>query len=142
MPVNYIKTFVLRKSLYRFVIVGAMGFCVNAAILWFLYKHLGWGLFVSQIIAGEIAIIGNFFWHNFWTYDDAVNDAVLKRFVEFQASSLSGMAITTLLLIVFTNSLGLNYLAALAGAGALAMFWNYFWSRVFIWRPKLIVKND
>lgn len=141
MPINYVKTFVLRKSLYRFVIVGTLGFCVNAIILWYLHKHLGWGLLSSQIIAGEVAIISNFFWHNFWTYDDAVSDKLTKRFIEFQGSSISGMAITTLLLVIFTEIVGLNYLIALAIAGGVAMFWNYFWSRVVIWRPKIIIED-
>lgn len=120
----------------RFVIVGCLGFLINVVFLTLFYKELDIPLLVSQLMAAEIAILSNFNLHNRWTYDDARTDSVKKRIIEFHASSWSGSIITTVILVGLKDWFNVNYLIALTAGGIVAMFWNYFWTRFYIWKSK------
>ena len=130
---DYIR--LIKHSIGRFVTVGAVGFVINFCILSLLYKVLDFSLLPSQLIAAEVAILSSFFFHNGWTYKDAVQDSYLKRFIEFHGSSWLGSAMTTFTL-VFLVDRGVIYVVALSIGAAIALVWNFFWTRFVIWRPK------
>lgn len=130
---DYIR--LIKKSIGRFVVVGALGFVINFSILTLLYKFLGFQLLPSQLFAAEVAIICNFYLHNAWTYRDAIKDSFRKRLVEFHASSWIGSGITTVALILLVDR-GVGYFVALVVGAVLALVWNFFWTRFFIWKPK------
>ncbi len=130
---DYVR--LIKKSIGRFVVVGGIGFVVNFSILTVLYKMLGLDLLGSQLVGAEIAILCNFYLHNAWTYKDAVIDSIFHRIVEFHVSSWVGSGITTLILIVLVNQ-GMQYFFALVLGAIVALVWNFFWTRFFIWKPK------
>ncbi len=125
----------IKKSLARFVAVGAAGFVINFAILTVLYKVLNFNILPSQLIGAEVAILSNFYLHNNWTFKDAVKNSLITRLIEFHASSWIGSAITTVTLIFLVDR-GMQYLIALIIGAIIALVWNFFWTRFIIWKPK------
>lgn len=69
----------LLKRIFSFQFIGWIGTGVNLAFLWFCYDVLEWSLLVSGALAIEAAIIHNFVWYYFWTW----NDRVVYTFKDF-----------------------------------------------------------
>lgn len=122
----------LESKIVRFAMVGAVGFIINALILFTLFEKLGLHLIVSQVIAGECAIISNFVFHYNWTFREK-RGMLYKKLLEFHLSSWAGFLITLSILSISVYLLKLNYLIGIALGGATAMTWNFLWSYLKIW---------
>jgi putative flippase GtrA len=97
----------------KFNAVGAMGICVQLAVLALLHSGLGWNYLLSTAFAVEVTIIHNFLWHERFTWSDRFTDSRLRRFTAFNLSNgaislLGNLGIMKLLAGVF----GLNYFVA------------------------------
>lgn len=146
--VEYISHLVrLRLSLgrfsrfMRFGLVGLSGVFVDMTVLYLLHdpSSLGWGLSRSKFIAGEIAIINNFFWNDAWTFKDLSDRQTawkykLKRFIKFNLVCLIGLGLNISLLNLFFNILHIHYLIANFLAIALVTVWNFWINLKLSWR--------
>ena len=130
---NYI---VNEKTIAKFIVVGTIGFLVNVVMLTIFHQKLSLNLLFAQLISAETAILVNFIFHNKWTYSDARDKSLRKRLIEFHASSWSGSAIVTIVLLSLVNFAHFHYLVALCIGGIVAMFWNFFWTRFYVWKVK------
>ena len=90
----------------KFTAVGTIGFIVQLASLWMLTNHLHFHYLAGTIVATELAILLNFFNHEWWTWSDrpaAGRQEIVRRFVRFHvangAMSLAGGALLMPLLI-------------------------------------------
>jgi putative flippase GtrA len=97
----------------KFNAVGAIGICVQLAVLASLRSGLGWNYLLSTALAVEVTIIHNFLWHERFTWSDRFTDSRLARFTAFNLSNgvislLGNLGIMKLLAGVF----GLNYFVA------------------------------
>lgn len=120
-------------ELGRFLVVGAGGFLVNFASLWFWHGLMTLPLLVAQTIAAETAILFNFSLHHHWTYRGYRQASFGFRLLKFHGSAWIGAAITTATLTGLVYFLHLHYLAALAVGGLVAMVWNYLLNKIAIW---------
>lgn len=119
----------------RFGMVGTTGFIVNTIFLSLFYKILHIPIFVSQLMAAEIALISNFTLHNIWTYKTSLGDGSwFKRLVLFHGSSWAGVLITTTVLVLSVKVFHINYLLGLIAGSATAMTWNFVWSKYYIFK--------
>jgi putative flippase GtrA len=107
-----------------FVVVGAVGFAAQMAILWLLVTLTGWPNGVATATAVEAAVLFNFFWHERWTWKDRRGPRS-RRLLQFHAAngilSLGGNVIVTLALA----RLGVPVLLANAAAVGLLSLANY-----------------
>lgn len=124
----------LEVDFIRFGIVGASGFVINAVLLTVLNKDLH-SPFVAQLIASEIALFSNFMFHHHWTYKaNKTRKTISKLIVQFHLTSWAAIIGSALLVTAGIHFFHLNPLIALAISSAIAMFWNFGWSRFVIWR--------
>ncbi|MBG1270743.1 glycosyltransferase [Nostoc sp. WHI] len=125
----------------RFGLVGLSGVFVDMAVLYLLSDPttLAWPLTRSKIIAGEIAVLNNFFWNDAWTFADVSARQQewhqrLKRFVKFNAICLAGLVLNVLILnLVFNFLIPNRYIANLI-AIAVATIWNFWVNLKLSWR--------
>ena len=125
----------------RFGLVGLSGVLVDMAIFYLLNDptSLGWALSRSKLIAGEVAIVNNFLWNDFWTFGDVSSHqrgwtARLRRFIKFNVVCLMGLGLNVLILNGFVNLLHINpYLANLM-AIAIVTIWNFWINLKLSWR--------
>jgi putative flippase GtrA len=88
-----------------FTAVGTIGFIVQLAALWLLTNHLHFHYLAGTLVATELAVLLNFFCHQWWTWSDRQPDGqeALRRFWRFHvangAISLAGGALIMPLLI-------------------------------------------
>ena len=105
----------MKARLLTFTAVGAIGFVVQIAALWILKDHFGLHYLTATVVATELAILLNFFCHEWWTWSDRPADAAeaIRRFLRFHitngAISLAGGALIMPLLVEFAQ---VHYLLA------------------------------
>ncbi|SRR6266496_2160286 len=124
----------LEQDFARFLVVGLFGFAANLAILTLLYKILHLPIFIAQLISAEVSMLASFFFHNFWTYQARSNKTISQLIVQFHFSSWAGMLLNTAIVSAMVLWVHQNYVFALVMASLLVMFWNYFWTKFYIWR--------
>ena len=124
----------------RFCIVGGSGVLINMGALWLLHVRLGFNLGRSSVIAISLAILSNFLWNNFWTFQTQGIQA--HRLTKFIIISLVGMAIN-IAVLHFLVALGAQLMprvsserfvmpANLIGIIA-ATGWNFFANTRWTW---------
>ncbi|MEH2318579.1 glycosyltransferase [Nostoc sp.] len=125
----------------RFGLVGFSGVFVDMAVLYLLSDPttLAWPLTRSKIVAGEIAILNNFFWNDAWTFADVSARQQewhqrRKRFVKFNAICLAGLVLNVLILNLVFNFLIHNRYIANFIAIAVATIWNFWINLKLSWR--------
>jgi putative flippase GtrA len=109
----------MTNRIFTFVLVGALGFAVQIAVLVFLTVSLGWPYAWATAVAVAAAAAHNFCWHERWTWADraAASRAMFGRVARYcittGATSVGGNVVITSLCI---EVLGLPLLAANAVA--------------------------
>lgn len=125
----------LKIDFVRFCIVGGTGFLINLSILLLLHKILNFPVFISQAIGAEVALFSNFMLHHHWTYKEKnVIKSRANLLVQFHASSWPAILGSSVMVTAFEKLLHLSSPLALATSSAIALFWNFGWSKYVIWR--------
>ncbi len=143
--VDYLRHLVrLRFSLgpiarfFRFGLVGFSGVFVDLGIFYVL-RSQDVGLTSSAAISGELAIINNFLWNDFWTFGDIASRQPgkrqrLKRLMKFNIVCLLGLVLNVSMVNFFFNILGINeYIAKLLAIAAVTV-WNFWLNLKLSWR--------
>lgn len=144
----------ISPTVVRFLIVGAIGYLVNQVFLfllydtpaaWFLpaketpsrlifFTHDDMRLLIAAIIAVEISIVSNFYWHNRWTFRDRPKKPFLLRYLQFNATSFGSPLISVGVVNVLTPYVGVNYFLANTIGILLGTVWNWVCNTRFVWR--------
>jgi putative flippase GtrA len=138
----------LKVDFVRFGMVGAAGFIVTAILLKVLHGILKLDVIPATLLSGEGGLLSNFVFHEKWTYKyvDHHYKSVWKKFIHFHMSSWTGIVLITVIESIGVKVLHLNYLVSLVIASGITMFWNFFWTKYFIFKghtpPVLLNPED
>lgn len=133
----------LKREFVRFCLVGAVGFLVNLATLHLFKDVLRAPIILAVLGGGEVALISNFLFHNYWTYRErAQNKRIAVLFLQFHIAFWSGNGINALLTLFMIMKLGWHETLSLAIASAIVLFWNFAWTRYYIWRAKKVITEE
>jgi dolichol-phosphate mannosyltransferase len=115
------------QKMGKFLVVGASGVVVNNAALFTFYQLLRCPLLVASSAAVALAVVNNFIWNDRWTFEqhEGPLSVAMRRFVRFGVASSGGLVLTTLMLWVLVNEVGLHYLVANLIAAATGAASNY-----------------
>lgn len=118
-----------------FVTVGAVGVLVHLAVLGVLYKWVSMPFWESQAVATGIAMVGNFFINNLFTYNDLRlrGGRMVMGLLGFVVACSMG-AVVNVLIATSIHAEGSPWPLA-GGVGiVISAVWNYSITRNFIWR--------
>lgn len=134
----------LKLDIIRFCIVGGTGFVINLMILVALGHLLRLPVFLAQMIGAEIALFSNFMLHNTWTYKARkTKKSFVRLLVGFHTVTWPAIIGSAIMVSVGVRILHLSKLFALVVSSAIALVWNFLWSKYIIWRdtsPKDVEK--
>jgi dolichol-phosphate mannosyltransferase len=127
------------KKFIKFGFVGFVGYLINASALFLfasifhLPEWMCWGL------STELAIISNFTWNNLWTFKENQIEGqanLIKKFIQFNATSFGALLIQTTVGTLGTTILGEQYRQLLLPfiIVFLILPYNYTMYNVFIWK--------
>jgi putative flippase GtrA len=125
----------LKIDFVRFCIVGGTGFVINFILLTLLNVVFGLHIFIAQFIGAEVALFSNFMLHHHWTYaHHKVKKEKHRLLIQFHLISWPAILGSATMVTVCEHVLHFNNFTALATSSAIALMWNFLWSKYVIWR--------
>lgn len=133
--INYGKK-LLKVDFIRFGMVGAVGFIVSEAVIFITFGRMGTPYVMSFIFANEAGLLATFVLHETWTYNhlNHKHKSLFRKLGSFHLSAWSGIVIILGVGIFAKAVLHLSPYVGQAMGSAIAMFWNFFWTRYFIFK--------
>lgn len=127
----------------KFLVVGGVGFTIDAAVLRGLVEYANWHPAPANLVGGALAIFSNYNFNNLWTFSDRGNKGVTSYFLkmlEFYLSSGMGVVfIQTGTIFILTHLFGkdLYFIYFLLGTFFL-LIWNFTMYSKVIWKRKKV----
>ena len=102
MILNLIKKYI---QLIRYFVIGVSAAIIDFAIFFILFNFYDWKAVTSTIVSITAATIWAFSLNAFYNFK--IKDNLLLRLAAYSFVSVVGMGISTLLLFIFTDKMGL-----------------------------------
>lgn len=120
-------------TLIKFGIVGVMNTAVDALVFTML-AALGTPALIAQVISYSCGVLNSYWWNGRWTFRDARRQGANNELMRFVITNLIVLALSSLILFLSDNILGLNLVISKAAATLLGMILNYIASRYWVFR--------
>lgn len=120
-------------TLIKFGIVGVMNTAVDALVFTML-AALGTPALIAQVISYSCGVLNSYWWNGRWTFRDARRQGANNELMRFVITNLIVLALSSLILFLSDNILGLNLVICKAAATLLGMILNYIASRYWVFR--------
>jgi dolichol-phosphate mannosyltransferase len=132
------------SSFPKFLVVGAIGFCINAVLYEVLVRNTHLPIAVANIIAAQASIFSNFNFNNAWTFKAQKSTSIFsyfKKIFGFYATSNTGVILIQSGTIQLGDVLyGEQYYRIYFLIGTFfLLIWNFTMYRKIIWRKKRIL---
>jgi dolichol-phosphate mannosyltransferase len=145
--VSFVVTTRIRElfsgSFGKFLVVGGVGFVINAIILRVLVEGFHWIPYFANIIGAIFAIFSNYNLNNLWTFRHhkatKINHYFIKMFQFYLTSAFGVLVIQTGTIVIgvhFITSSKDYFIYFLFGT-ALLMLWNFSIYSRFIWKKQI-----
>lgn len=144
------------ERVIKFLVVGGTGFIVQLVVQVLLIQF-GTAQFIATMIGGEAAILSNFFFNNFWTFNDTKTiqqkGNFLTRLVKFNVSSLASIGVQGLAayiavkllgeqMLVFGHSFHTSTVILFPTIIFIVIPMNYLIYNKLIWKTQYLKKTD
>ncbi|HSD98996.1 MAG TPA: glycosyltransferase family 2 protein [Patescibacteria group bacterium] len=132
---------ILTGSFGKFLVVGGLGFAINAIVLRVLVDAAHYNPSVANLVGAALAIFSNFNFNNLWTFKEQKIHGLREYFwkmLQFYATSAFGVIfIQTGTIFILDHLIGTKYYFYYFLLGTFfILIWNYFIYSKFIWRKK------
>ncbi len=123
----------------KFLVVGGIGFILNAVLLVIFHNWVHWSATWSNLIGAGVAIFSNYNLNNIWTFKKNKISGIgqyLVKLLQFYATSAFGViVIQTGIIWVGVSLLGDRwYFESFLFGTALLLIWNYIMYSKVIWK--------
>lgn len=155
-PMHYIMTllFYVTKMRIRelwarfakFLVVGGIGFVLQAIVLRVLVEGFRWAPAPANLVGAVVAIFSNFTWNNLWTFNERRITSPLNyllKLLQFYTTSAFGViVIQTGIIWLGDHFIGRSFyfLYFVIGTGFL-LIWNFTMYNTVIWKKKVSEKT-
>jgi putative flippase GtrA len=126
-------------SLFRFIVVGSIGFAVDGGLLTLLTAAYGLSPFLARGISFPVALTATWLLNRTWTFTGGADAAPVRQYVLYTLIQLAGLAMNFSVyaaLIIWLPVFERWPLAALAVGSGLSMGLTYLLSRYVAFRPQ------
>lgn len=132
---------VIEGKFGKFLVVGGMGFILNAMVLRILVEYGKWHPATANLVGGAIAIFSNYNLNNIWTFKERRASGVVSYFAKmaefFLSSGLGVIFIQTGTIFVLSHLIGKEYYFFYFILGTFfLLIWNFTLYSKVIWRKK------
>lgn len=125
----------------KFLVVGGIGFIINAIVLKILVEGVGWDAPYANLIGAALAIFSNYNLNNIWTFESSkatgITSYLTKLFGFYLSSAIGVIFIQTGTIYLGTRIFGKEgyFLYFLIGT-FLLLIWNFTMYSKVIWKKK------
>ena len=131
------KTDNIMLQFFRFIFVGGTAFLIDFFIYFSLVHFLNVNYLISAAIAFFISVLANYYLSTSWVFNQSQIENRAIEFNLFLAISFVGLIFTEILLYIFTDMWGINYLLSKIIASILVLFWNFSARRVMFYGKRI-----
>jgi putative flippase GtrA len=119
------RTLFVPRHLFRFVVVGSLGFVTDSGILLALVHGLNWNPFRARILAIAVAVLLSWTLHRRWTFVTGRIRHPIQQWLLFGAIQFTGISInySVFSLLVLYGGIWRSHLVLSVAAGVLAAMW-------------------
>nr|WP_197973040.1 MULTISPECIES: GtrA family protein [Streptomyces] len=115
------------RQLFRYTLIGGSGVALDLVAFLLLHNVAGMHEQVANVISTTLGITNNFVLNSLFTFER--RDRIVVRFLRFYAVGLTGIALTYLLFVVFTDALGIDPNLVKAGSLPLVLALQFVLNR-------------
>ncbi|MCL4418771.1 glycosyltransferase [Patescibacteria group bacterium] len=125
----------------KFLVVGGIGFIINAAALRILVESFKWNPSLANLVGAALAIFSNYNFNNLWTFGESkftsLGSYFLKMLQFYVTSAFGVIFIQTGTIFLGDNLIGRKFyfIYFIIGTGIL-LVWNFTIYNKIIWRKK------
>lgn len=129
-----------RKALLGFIVVGSIGFVVDAGVLTLLSQRFGVNLYVARLCSFVLACLATWILNRTFVFEsDALSAGAKKReygryFLVQTGGALLNLGVFSVL-VALVPSLRSMPVIPLAVASGCALFFNFAGSRLWVFQP-------
>ena len=125
----------------KFLVVGGIGFTINAIVLRVLVEYFNWHPATANLVGGALAIFSNYNFNNLWTFKDRRGKGIVSYFLRmlgfYLSSGIGVFFIQTGTIFVLTHLLGKdNYFIYFLMGTFFLLIWNFTMYSKVIWKRK------
>ena len=113
------------SKIFKFGIVGCSGIVIDFSLTYLCKEKLQVNKYISNIIGFSCAATSNFLLNNFWTFNEKNDDLLINRFFIFFFISLAGLSINSLVIVLLTKKMNLNFYLSKIVAVGVVFIWNF-----------------
>ena len=117
------------QQLFRYVVAGGVAFCVDFGLLWLLHQYVHLSLLLSQAISFSAGVVVTYLFSIRWVFDYRSVANHTAEFLVFALINLIGLGLTTLLMWLFAERIGIHYLLSKVLTTVIVTLWNFFAKR-------------
>lgn len=120
---------------FKFITIGIFCFLINEVVLYVLV-HANWSVALAQIIGYEAGLLFGFYANSRWTYNNNKRGSTKSSLLKYHWASLSGLVLSTLIVVLLTSHHNIHPNLALVFASAVVMVSNYLLFDRFVFAEK------
>jgi putative flippase GtrA len=127
----------VRSQFLRFVLVGVVGFLVDAGVLQALVTLAGWGPITARLVAVPTAVFATWLLNRTITFPQSHSGPALRSLLRYVAVSAAGAGVKFCVytaLVFASASMAALPIAPLAIASIVALVVNYLGSKHYAFR--------
>lgn len=126
----------------KFLVVGGIGFGINATVLRILVENINWHPASANLVGGAFAIFSNYNLNNLWTFKDRKSNGfvsyLLKLLGFYLSSGIGVLFVQTGTIFILTNLFGKeNYFLYFLIGTFFLLIWNFTMYSKIIWKKKV-----
>ena len=130
MSVKSMANGVFSVEFLKFGVVGISGIAVDFFITWLLKEKIKINKYIANCAGFSFAVFNNFLWNRYWTFNNNVQPFG-EQFLKFASISIIGLAINSLLLLIFVKYIKINFYLIKLMVIALVFLWNFYLNYLF-----------
>jgi dolichol-phosphate mannosyltransferase len=129
------------RQFTKFCLVGLAGVAVNLAVFYSLMNVFGIWYILGAGFAFVAAVTWNYILNRIWTFKNEFKPTsqIFNSYLRFIIVSLVGLTANLALLYVFVEDLHINYILSQVLAISVVSVWNYYGSRIWVFRQNSLI---
>lgn len=123
-------------QLFRYMFVGGAAFVVDFGLLYVLTEFAGFYYILSATLSFVAGLIVNYIFSTAWIFRHSKLSNRWTEFLVFSIIGVVGLGFNDLFLYLFTNLLGIYYMASKIIVAAIVMAWNFVARKMILFKNK------
>jgi dolichyl-phosphate beta-glucosyltransferase len=138
---NNLKDFILNnyRIFLKYCLVGVLGTLIDIGSLYIFVEFLKLPIIPASVISFVLAVINNFLFNKFWTFQNSSKN-YRKQFIKFFIISSVGLLLNTTFMYLFVYVIGIWYIFAKILTSGIVLNWNFFANKFWTFKQSASIQ--